>query len=76
MLLGYKAERTGVFDKQAMQKAIKSYDELWEQFRALEKQSPSCATIYNGNYWHWPGEEPAAGIDATVDKYRTLTESI
>lgn len=73
MLLGYKSQRTGELDKQAMQKAIKSYDELWERFRALEKQSPSCATIYNGNYWHWPGKEPAAGIDATVDKYRALS---
>ena len=77
MLLGHIGDETGEYDKERIRKAIVRYDELWEEWKELEENSPSCATIYEPNGFAIRGHldiygNPETGIDASVDKYRKL----
>ena len=77
MLLGYVGDKTGEYDKERIRAAIVRYDELWEEWKELEKNSPSCATIYEPNGFAISGHldiygNPETGIGATIDKYRGI----
>ncbi len=77
MLLGHIGDKTGEYDKEKIREAIARYDELWEEWKQLEKTSPSCATIYEPNGFAVRGHldiygNPETGIGASVDKYRKL----
>lgn len=73
-LYGRKAE-TAPLDKAAMRKAIDRYDALWSEWKELKETHPDCATLYEPNAFTISAGSgvkgnPAAGIGATVDKYR------
>ncbi len=75
MLLGHIGDETGEYNKDRIREAITRYDELWEEWKQLEKNSPSCATIYEPNGFAIRGHldiygNPETGIGASVDKYR------
>ena len=75
MLFGHIGDKTGEYDKEIIREAIARYDELWEEWEQLEKNSPSCATIYEPNGFGIRGPldiygNPANGIGASIDKYR------
>jgi hypothetical protein len=77
MLLGHIGDQTGAYNKERIRKAIARYDALWEEWKALEKNSPSCATIYEPNGFAIRGVldiygNPETGIGASVDKYRKI----
>lgn len=77
MLLGHIGDETGEYDRERIRKAIARYDELWEEWKELEKNSPSCATIYEPNGFAIRGHldiygNPETGIGASVDKYRKI----
>jgi hypothetical protein len=77
MLLGHMGDITGEYDKERIRKAIARYDILWEEWRKLEKNSPSCATIYEPNGFAIRGHldiygNPETGMASTVDEYRKL----
>jgi len=77
MLLGHIGDTTGKYDKEQIGQAIARYDKLWEEWRQLEKNSPSCATIYEPNGFAITGHldiygNPETGIGASVDKYRKI----
>jgi hypothetical protein len=77
MLLGYIGDKTGEYDNERIRKAINRYDELWEEWKALEKNSPSCATIYEPNGFAIRGHldiygNPETGIGASIDQYRKI----
>jgi hypothetical protein len=77
MLLGYIGDETGEYDKERIRKAIVCYDELWKEWKELEKNSPSCATIYEPNGFAIRGHldiygNLETGIGASVDKYRKI----
>jgi hypothetical protein len=49
----------------------------WTEWKALEKSSPSCATIYQPNGFAIRGHldifgNPETGIGAMIDKYRKI----
>ncbi len=46
ILLGYAGDKTGTYDKKRIKNAITSYDLLWEKWKKLKEEHPSCATIY------------------------------
>ena len=75
--LGNSPLRRGEYDKERIRKAIVRYDELWEDWKELEENSPSCATIYEPNGFAIRGHldiygNPETGIGASVDEYRNL----
>jgi len=77
MLLGHIGDKTGEYDKERIGEAITRYDELWDEWKQLEKDSPSCASIYQPNGFDIRGHleiygNPATGIGASVDQYRNL----
>ncbi|MCF7569595.1 hypothetical protein L3X37_14695 [Sabulilitoribacter arenilitoris] len=77
MLLGHIGDQTGEYEKNKIREAIGRYDELWEEWKELEKTSPSCATIYEPNGFAIRGHldiygNPETGIGASVDKYRKI----
>ena len=77
MLLGYIGDETGEYDKERIREAIDCYDELWEEWKQLEKNSPSCATIYESNGFGIRGHldiygNPENGLGASIDKYRLI----
>ncbi|TKG94673.1 hypothetical protein EYV94_12065 [Puteibacter caeruleilacunae] len=77
MLLGHIGDQTGEYDKTRIREAIARYDELWKEWKELEKNSPSCATIYEPNGFAIKGHleiygNPQTGIDASVNKYRGI----
>ncbi len=77
MLMGHIGDKTGKYDKEKIMEAIARYDELWIEWKDLEKNSPSCATIYELNGFAIRGDldiygNPETGIGASIDKYRSL----
>lgn len=46
MLLGHIGDKTGVYEEERIRMAITRYDVLWQERKRLEKNSPSCASIY------------------------------
>lgn len=77
MLLGHIGDETEQYDKERIREAIARYDELWKEWKELEKNSPSCATIYQPNGFAIHGHleifgNPETGIGATIDKYRKI----
>jgi hypothetical protein len=78
MLLGRELDRGMQVDTKRITQAIADHDKLWERWRILEKQSPSCATIYKDFYPRYEkgvGMFPTdSGLGATVNQYRRLIE--
>lgn len=77
MLLGYIGDKTGEYNKKKIRHAIICYDKLWTEWRQLEKNSSTCATIYEPNGFGVRGEleiygNTETGIGASVDKYREI----
>ena len=77
MLLGHIGDETGAYDKQRISDAIARYDVLWEEWKQLEKNSLSCATIYEPNGFAIRGHldiygNPETGIGISIDKYREI----
>ncbi len=75
MLLGMVGDKAGRYDKPRVAGAIKAYDRLWDEWKTLEKSSPSCATIYKNHYCRYvpqKGMFPASGMNDSVNKYRRI----
>jgi len=75
MLLGIAGDKTGQYDKPRIAGAITSYDRLWDEWKQLEKFSPSCATIYKNHYCRYVSQKgmfPASGMNDSINKYRKL----
>lgn len=76
MLLGTLGDKTGEYDRDRIARAIADYDRLWEQWRSLEKSSPSCATIYHNNYCRYIRglrmEYAETGLDSAINQYRKI----
>jgi hypothetical protein len=67
LLLGEQAQKTKKLDRAAISRAIAKYDELWEDWRALKAEHPSCSTLYNDH-----GFMKKPGIGAAINRYRQL----
>jgi hypothetical protein len=76
MLLGYQGDKTGIYDKERIRRAITRYDLLWEEWKDLKRNNPSCATIYFPDAFRIDSKgvsgDPANGLGATIDRYRSL----
>jgi len=46
VILGYVGDKTGVYNKDRIRKAITQYDNLWNEWKNLKQDNPSSATIY------------------------------
>jgi hypothetical protein len=73
MIEGFKGDKLGTYDLKELQDAIKSYDEAWNSYRALES-SPYCSSLYHGRYFNMPQDPPTAGMDESVNKYKKILE--
>jgi hypothetical protein len=76
MLLGTLGDETGSYDRDRIRRAIAGYDQLWEEWRALEEASPICATLYHNNYCRYIRglrmEHADTGMDSSIARYRSL----
>ena len=74
MALGFEGDKTRKYNKNAIQKAIKTYDKAWLDFENLKKNQPSCATLYKPNAFIYVGPTYYAqkGMGYSVNKYRKL----
>jgi len=68
MLKGLQGDSTGVYDKTTIEKAIRQYDALWEEWKRLKANQPECPSLYVDTYFM--GDVP--GMGASVNKYRNL----
>ena len=74
MLKGYEGDKTGYYMHNIMQTSIENYDRLWEEFEALKRNEPQCATIYIP-YSFVNNEDTKyadQGMKTSVDRYREL----
>jgi hypothetical protein len=78
MLLGTLGDQTGKYDRDRMAQAIADYDRLWEEWRVLEKSSPSCASLYHNNYCRYIRglrmEHADTGMGSSINTYRKIVE--
>ena len=79
-LYGREAALSGKLDREAMRRAIERYDALWAEWRQLKESSSQCATLYEPNAFSLTdlsgvSGDPARGIGATVDKYRSMLDA-
>jgi hypothetical protein len=74
MIEGLRQESFGIEDPAVLTDAISYYDSAWEAYRKLSA-SPQCPSLYHGEYFSLPGSPATAGLDASVDLYRTPSHS-
>jgi hypothetical protein len=67
LLLGREGDDTGMFDKERLAKAIRTYDQLWAEWRELAKTEPTLSTLATDR-----GFKGGPGIGVAVDKYRKI----
>ncbi len=76
VLLGYRGDKTGHYEKKRIRQAIARYDELWKEWRKLRKEHPSCATLYEPNAFHIDQHgvtgDPEHGLEKRISKYRGM----
>ena len=76
ILLGHVGDKTGKYEKKRIRKAINEYDHLWEEWRALKKDHPSCASLYEPYAFHIDKNgvsgDKEHGLEARIDQYRNL----
>jgi hypothetical protein len=65
LFAGKAGDATGRYDRETLRDAIGKYDALWAEWRALERDRPSCATIHRD-----VGFEGRPGLGAAVNRYR------
>lgn len=68
---GVEGDRRGVYDAAEIADAARGYDDCRAACRLLA-ESPHCASLYLGEYFHLPGEPAASGLDAAVVHYKSL----
>jgi len=73
LLRGIVGDKSGSYDWEAISDAIRQYDQLWEDWRALKASSPSCATLYQPMAFGFP---PTPGLGAAIDHYRDRSDFI
>jgi hypothetical protein len=71
LLAGHRGDVSGDYDRPELADAIARYDGFWRDYRALAS-SPHCPSLYEGRYFNMPGGPAAAGLDESVDRYRTV----
>ena len=76
MLLGYRGDVTGEYDKKRIASAIQRYDELWNEWKQLKRNHSSCPTLYYPLAFHID-ENGVSGteinsLEKEIDKYRDL----
>ena len=69
MLYGMQGDATGTYDRPTIGRAVRQYDALWQEWRALKGSSPSAATLYTDLAFR---DVAADGVGASVDRYRKL----
>jgi hypothetical protein len=70
-ILAALAKQTGSLDKEAMAKAIRSYDALWEEWRKLKADHACCPTLYRDDIAKYCGPP----FKKFLDKYRSMVTS-
>ena len=72
--IGFKWERTGIYDKEKLKESIVNYDNAWDEYLKLKKDNPFCATLYKPYSFVFvpPIYTGDKGMKASVDKYRKL----
>lgn len=76
MLKGLDGEKSGKYDKKAIQDAYHKYNKLWKEFFVLKKNNEQCASLYlpygfNNDYDELHCDE---GMDKAVIKYKKMAE--
>jgi hypothetical protein len=69
-ILAAENKRDSKWDVARLRRALDEYDSLWKEWRQLERDHPSCPTLYKerkSNSW---GSPP--GMDETVREYRRV----
>lgn len=46
--------------------ALANYHRRWAAYRELPSTHPLCASLFQADYWNWPGQPAAPGLDASV----------
>lgn len=71
MALGFEGDKTGVYNKKALRKSIKAYDQAWSAFNKLKQTEPACATLYKPNAFLYvaPAYFGEKGMGFSVNKY-------
>lgn len=74
MALGFEGDKTGNYNKKAIQISIKTYYNAWKAFNKLKQTESSCATLYKPNAFIYvaPNYFGEKGMDFSVEKYRKI----
>ena len=76
MALGFEGDKTGKYNKKAMQKSINAYDIAWKAFNKLKQTESACATLYKPNAFIYvaPTYFGEKGMGYSVEKYRKMVQ--
>ena len=76
MALGFEGDKSGCYNKSALQKSIKAYDKAWKAFKKLKQTEPTCATLYKPNAFIYvaPTYFAQKGMGFSVEKYRKTVQ--
>ncbi len=69
MVAGFVGDKTGSYDAHAIKAAAEGYHAAWKMYKTLPEKYAQCASLYLGQYWSWPGNPPAPGMEEEVQKY-------
>ena len=76
LLLGTAAGgKPGAALRDRMARALRDYDGLWREWKALKASHPSCATLYSPDYCRYvpqKGMLPAPGMKTSIDRFRKI----
>ena len=74
MAIGFKGDKTGVYDRVTLKNALSEYDEAWKQYNLLKKNNPSCASLYKPFAFInvAPTYHNEKGMGTSVERYRKI----
>lgn len=67
LLYGKLGESSGNYDREKIRAAVSHYDNLWNEWRVLEKKYFCCATLYRE-----VGFDYKPGLGAAINRYRRI----
>ena len=70
---GQRGDESGSYDREEISGAIAGYNQCWRLYRLIEA-NPLCPSLFRGEYFSLPGFPVAAGLDESVEHYKTLLE--
>ena len=71
LLCGALGDQSKHYDRTKLSQAIKNYDHLWQEWRALKESRPTCASLYRDTAF-----QNQLGVGAKIARYRAICSTL